>query len=39
MSGERMVIKRPWKQEEDEIVRRLVAQNGASKWSMIAAHL
>ena len=39
MSAQPIVIKRPWKQEEDEIVRRLVAQNGASKWSMIAAHL
>ncbi len=33
------VVKRPWKQEEDDIVRRLVAEHGPSKWSTIAAHL
>lgn len=33
------VVKRPWKQEEDDIVRRLVAKHGPSKWSTIAGHL
>eukprot|EP01052_Picozoa_sp_SAG31_P007698 SAG31_NODE_371_length_16628_cov_3.741943_6_plen_120_part_00 len=32
-------MKGPWKQEEDEKIRELVAQYGPKKWSLIASHL
>ena len=30
---------RPWTYEEDELVTRLVTQNGAQNWTEIATHL
>jgi len=33
------LVKGPWTKEEDEILFKLVSQNGPSNWSSIAAHL
>lgn len=33
------MIKGPWTEEEDNTVRRLVAQMGTKKWSQLATHL
>jgi len=33
------LVKGPWSAEEDATIRRLVAQGGPIKWSVIAAHL
>ena len=35
----RKVVKRPWQKEEDEVVRRMVAEHGPRKWSLISTHL
>jgi len=33
------LVKGPWRKEEDETVRELVALHGAKKWSFISSHL
>lgn len=33
------LIKGPWSVEEDEIVMKLVSQNGARNWSFVAKNL
>ena len=33
------LVKGPWTEEEDNLVLRLVAENGAQKWTHIAEHL
>jgi len=32
-------VKGPWTEEEDNIVLKLVEQNGPQKWTLIAEHL
>jgi len=33
------LVKGPWTEEEDNIVLKLVEQNGPQKWTLIAEHL
>ena len=33
------LVKGPWRKEEDDKVRELVAMHGAKKWSFISSHL
>ena len=33
------LLKGPWTEEEDDIVIKLVADNGAQKWTHVAEHL
>lgn len=33
------LIRGPWTKEEDDIVIKLVAENGPQKWTHVAAHL
>ena len=39
LQGLDTVIKRPWTEEEDSEMMRLVKKYGASKWSVIASYL
>eukprot|EP01045_Picozoa_sp_COSAG04_P035885 COSAG04_NODE_8484_length_967_cov_17.925115_1_plen_54_part_01 len=39
MASKATVIKRPWKQEEDAMVIKMVSQHGPRHWSVIASKL
>ena len=37
--GQAFDNRRPWSQEEDDLIARLVKEHGLRKWAVIAAHL